>query len=85
MARLAVAIAVAAALASTHASASDWKGEIAAKRQMVNQVVDCMRKRMSNDRRISYNEAAKTCKDQVNQRLDNVSSGPLMAADRPVK
>jgi hypothetical protein len=85
MTRLAAAIAVAAALASTHVSANDWKGEVATKRQMVNQVVDCMRKRMSNDRKVSYNEAARTCKDQVNQRLENASSGPLMAADRQVK
>jgi hypothetical protein len=85
MTRLAAAIAMAAALASTQASANDWKGQFATKRQMVNQVVDCMRKRMSSDRQISYNQAAKVCRDQVNQRIDSASSGPLMAADRQVK
>jgi hypothetical protein len=86
MARSCLAIAMAAAaLASVQAPASDWKGSFATKRQMVTQVVDCMRKRMSSDRRISYNEAAKTCKDEVHRRFEDASSGPLVAADQPAK
>jgi hypothetical protein len=81
---LAIAIG-AAALVSTQAPANDWKGQFATKRQMVTQVVDCMRKRMSSDQRISYNEAARTCKNEVNRRFEDAASGPLVAADRQGK
>jgi hypothetical protein len=84
-ASLAIATAV-AVLASTHAFADDWKGQsLATKRQVVSQVVDCMRKRMSSDRAISYNQAAKVCKDEVNRRYDAASAGPLVAAERAGK
>jgi hypothetical protein len=86
MTRLSLALAIAAVLAGTQASASDWKGQFATKHQIVAQVVDCMRKRMSNDRRISYNEAAKVCRTEVARRLDDTSSsGALVAADRQGK
>jgi hypothetical protein len=87
MKRPALAIAIGAAvLVSTQVSATDWKGRsLSSKRQVVAQVIDCMRKRMSSDRQISYNEAAKVCKGEVNRRVDTASSGPLVAADSPGK
>jgi hypothetical protein len=44
-----------------------------------------MKKRMSSDRLISYNGAAKLCKDEVARRFENASPGPLVAADSPAK
>jgi hypothetical protein len=55
------------------------------KRQMIVQIVGCMKKRMSTNRAISYNEAAKACKDQINKQSDNSISGTLVAADAPGK
>jgi hypothetical protein len=87
MTRLSFAIVIGAALlASAQTPAGDWKGQsLATKRQAVAQVIDCMKKRMSSDRIISYNGAAKLCKDEVTRRFENASPGPLVAADSPVK
>jgi hypothetical protein len=35
--------------------------------QLIVKTIDCMRKRMSIDRAVSYNEAAKTCRDQMSK------------------
>ena len=53
------------------------------RRQMVTQIIGCMKKRMSASRTISYNQAAKGCKDELKQ--GDGSSGPLVAADTPSK
>ena len=55
------------------------------KRQMIVQIVGCMKKQMSTNKTISYNEAAKACKDQINKRSDNSASGTLVASDAPGK
>ncbi|MHB8475725.1 MAG: hypothetical protein ACYDBZ_05495 [Steroidobacteraceae bacterium] len=55
------------------------------KRQMIVQMVDCMKKRMSADKSRSYNEAMKTCKDRINKESDDLSSGALVASDTPAK
>jgi hypothetical protein len=55
------------------------------KRQMVAQVVSCMKKRMSADRSTSYYEAMKACKDQVNREKDGLPAGALVASDHPAK
>jgi len=55
------------------------------KRQMIVQIVDCMKKRMSADKSHSYNEAMKTCKDQINRESDDLSSGALVASDTSAK
>jgi hypothetical protein len=52
-----------------------------AKRQFASQVVNCMRKRMASDHYISYNQAARICKDEVTKHLDGADAGPLVAAD----
>ena len=51
------------------------------KRQMIVQIVGCMKKRMSTNRAISYNEAEKACKDQITKQNDNSISGTLVASD----
>ena len=38
------------------------------KRRMTVQIVGCMRKQMSASKRISYNEAAKVCRDLIDNR-----------------
>lgn len=55
------------------------------KRQMIVQIVDCMKKRMSADKSHSYNEAMKACKDQINRESDDLSSGALVASDTSAK
>ena len=49
-----------ALLAGTQSSAIDFKNQsFATKRQAAIMVIDCMKKRMSKDRSISYNQAAR--------------------------
>ena len=55
------------------------------KRQMIVQMVDCMKKRMSADKGRSYNEAMKACKDEMNKEGGNVSSGALVASETQPK
>jgi hypothetical protein len=55
------------------------------KRQMIVQIVDCMKRRMSADKSRSYNEAMKACKDQINRESDDLSSGALVASDTSAK
>jgi hypothetical protein len=55
------------------------------KRQMIAQVVGCMRKRMSANKSSSYNDAMKACKDQIHKQSDNLASGALVASDTPPK
>ena len=55
------------------------------KRQMIVQIVDCMKKRMSADKSRSYNEAMKVCKDRMNKESDDLSSGALVASDTSAK
>ena len=83
MQRLPLFLAIAGAVAATSpAFASDWKAQpLAVKKQMVSQVVSCMKKRMSNDRLVSYNQASKECRETVEGQLEKSTSGPLVASD----
>jgi hypothetical protein len=51
------------------------------KRQLIAQMAGCMRKQMSANNAISYNEALKTCKEQINKQTDNSASPTLVASD----
>lgn len=51
------------------------------KRQMVTQIVSCMKKRMSANKNSSYNEAMKACKDEIKRENDELPSSPLVASD----
>jgi hypothetical protein len=55
------------------------------KRQMIVQIVGCMKKRMAADKSSSYNQAMKACKVQMNKDSDNLPSGALVASDTPAK
>lgn len=55
------------------------------KRQLVAQIVGCMRKQMSADNAILYNEAMKACKDQVNRQSDNNSGSRTVASNTLTK
>jgi hypothetical protein len=83
MRRLTVILVMAGAVVATApAFASDWKAQpLAVKRQMVSQMISCMKKRTSNDRLISYNQASKECRETVEGQLEKSTSGPLVAAD----
>ena len=83
MNRIPVVIAVLGALlAGTQSSAVEFKNQSpATKRVAANMVIGCMRKRMAKDRSISYNEAARLCKEEVARQFDNASPGALVAAD----
>jgi hypothetical protein len=71
-----------AVVAVSPAFASDWKAQpLAVKRQMVAQMISCMKKRMSSDRLVSYNQASKSCRETVEGQLEKSTSGPLVAAD----
>lgn len=53
----------------TQAFAANSRNQVAMRRR---QVVDCMSKRMSLNKSISYNEAAKACKDQMKRQNDHL-------------
>jgi hypothetical protein len=55
------------------------------RRQMIVQVVDCMKKRMSVNRELSYNAASKLCKDQVSSQSNNSVSDALVASASAAK
>ena len=50
------------------------------KRHAIASLLVCMRKRMSYDKGASYNEARRTCKDQIASQSDKASSGSLVAS-----
>ena len=82
MQRLTPILAMVSVVAASPAFAFDWKAQPpAVKRQMVSQVVSCMKKRMSSDRMISYNRASKECRETVEGQLEKSTSGPLVASD----
>jgi hypothetical protein len=52
------------------------------KRQLIAQMVGCMKKQMSASNTISYNAAMKVCKDQMGRQSgDNSASRTLVASD----
>jgi hypothetical protein len=69
-------------VASSQAFGLDWKGQpLAVKREIASQVISCMKKRMSGDRLMSYNQASKVCRETVEGQLEKSTAGPLVAAD----
>lgn len=70
-------------LMAVQAFAVDTGQPALTRRQMLTQIIGCMKKRMSASRTISYNQAARACKDELKQ--GDSSSGPLVAADTPAK
>jgi hypothetical protein len=80
------AIAMTGLLIGAQALAVDSTGQpTISKRQLIAQMVGCMRKQMSANKAISYNDALKTCKDQMNTRGDNSASRTLVASDALAK
>jgi hypothetical protein len=72
--------------ASTRALAGDPPNQSPmSKRQMLVQVVGCMKKRMAANRNSSYNEAMKACKEQIRKENDNLPGGTLVASDTAPK
>jgi|SRR5579859_4444379 len=61
-------------LAGTQARADAVRQPTMTRHQMVLKTVGCMRKRMSIDRAVSYNEALRTCRAQINNPSGHSSS-----------
>jgi hypothetical protein len=55
------------------------------KRQMIAQIVGCMKRRMSANKDSSYKEAMKACRDQINKERDNSPTGAFVASDTQAK
>jgi len=72
-----------AAFFGAQALAGDAPGQSTSKRQMVKEVITCVKGRMSSSRTISYNEAFKSCREQVRNPSAIGSSDTLVAADSP--
>jgi hypothetical protein len=80
------ALAMTGVLIGAQALADDSTGQpTLSKRQLIAQMVGCMRKQMSADNAISYNQALKTCKEQVSKQTDNSASPTLVASDTQTK
>jgi|ERR1700691_1187188 hypothetical protein len=80
-----VIVVTGAILVGTQAIAQDTLSQpTLSKRQMVLQVIGCMRKEMAADRSISYNAAARECKAQVTRSNDHSAPDTLVAASTPV-
>jgi hypothetical protein len=67
------------------ALAASLRPPTTAKRQMIVKTIDCMRKRMAIDKVVSYNEAAKICRDQISKQRDQSAAGELVASGHPTK
>lgn len=61
------------AFAGPQAHADAVRQPTMSKHEIIVKTVGCMRKRMSIDRAVSYNEAARTCKAQIGKQSDNSS------------
>jgi len=73
-------------LLDTQAIAVDPIGQSTmGKRQAIVQVINCMKKRMSVNKEISYNAAAKVCKNLVTNQNNNSASVAVVASDSPAK
>jgi len=72
-----------AILVFAQAVAVDAVGQLTLSQRQI--VINCMKKRMSVDRGISYNAAAKVCKSEVNRPSNNPVSVAAVASDSPAK
>lgn len=68
-------------LVAAQAFAQTSSQSTTSKRLMTAQVVNCMKKRMSAEKAISYNAAAKLCKNQVYDQSNNSASLAVVASD----
>ncbi|HWY93537.1 MAG TPA: hypothetical protein VNX69_00020 [Steroidobacteraceae bacterium] len=86
MKRVVMVVALAGVIFGAQALAVDSTSQpTMSKRQMIAQMVGCMRKRMSANKNTSYNDAMKACKDQINKQSDSFPSGALVASGTPAK
>lgn len=81
-----VLLSTALLLVVSQAHAADSTGQSTmSKRQMIAQMVDCMKKRMSADKTRTYNDAMKACKDAVNKEGGDPTPGALVASETQPK
>jgi hypothetical protein len=55
------------------------------KRQMIVYVAGCMKKGMASSKTVSYNQAMRVCRDQINRQMDNSVSGAVLVSATPAK
>ncbi len=77
---VAAASCVAFVAAQTHAGDAANHSPIS-KRDMIAGISGCMKKRMSTDKNISYNEAKRICKNQMDGKDGNSAASALVASD----
>jgi hypothetical protein len=70
---------------ASQAHAIDAADQSMSKRQMIAQMVDCVKKRKSANKDSSYREAFKACKQQLNKGGDTAEIDALVASDPQVK
>jgi hypothetical protein len=70
-------------LSGAQTSADSVRQPTMTRHQLVVKTLDCMRKLMSTDRVVSYNEASKTCRDQISKQGDRSAPSALVASRRP--
>lgn len=66
-------------LAGSTAYAAHAPHSFSAKRQAAVQIASCMKRRMTESRHISYNEAGRACRDEVFKQMDGGNAGPMVA------
>jgi hypothetical protein len=74
-----------AAFPATPALAASGRPPATAKHQTIAKTIDCMRKRMSIDKAVSYNAAAKICGDQIRKQRDASAPDALAASGHSAK
>jgi len=87
MGRLLVAITTTAVICLvSQAHGTESKNQSAtSKRQMIEQIVGCVKRRMAAVKDSSYKEAIKVCNDQINKGSDNLQSDAVVASGNQAK
>jgi hypothetical protein len=86
MNRLLAAVTTSAMVVASQAHATDASTQSSmSKRQMVAQMADCMKRRLSANKDSSYKEVFKTCRNELQKRGDTSESSALVASDPQAK
>jgi hypothetical protein len=87
MGRLLVAIATTGVIClASQAHGTDPKNQSApSKRQMIEQIVGCVKRQLAADKDSSYKEAMRVCKNQINKGSDHLQSDAVVASGNQAK
>jgi hypothetical protein len=76
---------ISAAIPAAPALADSGRPPMTARHQMIAKTIGCMRKQMSVDKAVTYNEAAKICADQIRKQSEQSAPAALAASGRSTK